>query len=223
MKKKFYRLFALMLVCTGLLSGCGAEMYELTEKEEKVIVQYAAYVLSKHNIYQKDGMVKLEPEEYRESTEVPETEEEENQTEQNEVQNISISTAIGQEEGLSFQYLGQEVKSVFKEGEHYYLEAPSGKAFLVMHFTMKNTTEKDIDLNVMKSSPDFYCQINGGASYGAETALANSVLSTYMGKIKALEEQEVVLLFEIPQAISENIEDLQLLLEQDGTKLPVIL
>lgn len=222
MKKKIYRFFALMLVCTGLLSGCGAEMYELTEKEEDVIVQYAAYVLSKHNIYQKDGMVKLEPEEYRESTEVQETQTEEPGTE-SEVQNISITAAIGREDGIAFQYLGQEVKSVYQEGEHYYLEASSGKTFLVMHFMMKNTTEQDIDLNVMKSNPDFYCRINGGEAYVAESALANTVLSTYMGKIKALEEQEVVLLFEIPQATSENIEDLQLLLEQDGTKLPVIL
>ena len=70
MKKKICCFFALMLACTGILSGCGAKMYELTEKEEEVIVQYAAYVLGKHNIYQKDGMVKLEPEEYRETQEM---------------------------------------------------------------------------------------------------------------------------------------------------------
>ena len=54
--KKEMRLLAVLSVITLLLSGCGTELYEMTDEEEALVVQGAAYMLSKHNIFQKDGM-----------------------------------------------------------------------------------------------------------------------------------------------------------------------
>jgi len=39
-----------------LLGGCGTSLYEMTDDEENLVVQYAAYALAKYNTYQKDGM-----------------------------------------------------------------------------------------------------------------------------------------------------------------------
>ena len=48
-----------ILCLTGmlLLTGCGTKAYDLTEAEESQIVNYAVHVVSKHNSYQKDGLV----------------------------------------------------------------------------------------------------------------------------------------------------------------------
>lgn len=54
--KKGIRLLAVLSAALFLLGGCGTPLYELTEEEEDLIVQGAAYMLSKYNIYQKDGM-----------------------------------------------------------------------------------------------------------------------------------------------------------------------
>mgnify|MGYP000921490428 CR=1 FL=1 len=66
-----------ILCLTGmlLLTGCGTKAYDLTEAEESQIVNYAVHVVSKHNSYQKDGLVyvdqsveETEPEEEPEVT-----------------------------------------------------------------------------------------------------------------------------------------------------------
>ena len=53
-----------ILCLTGmlLLTGCGTKAYDLTEAEESQIVNYAVHVVSKHNSYQKDGLVYVESE-----------------------------------------------------------------------------------------------------------------------------------------------------------------
>ncbi|MBO5259117.1 MAG: hypothetical protein J6B26_01900 [Agathobacter sp.] len=238
MKKRIYSFFALTLVCTGLLSGCGAQLYELTEKEEEVIIQYAAYVLGKHNIYQKDGMVKLEPEEYRETEEVdtqsdvPETETpggengdggEGSGAETTVPESVSLSVIAGHEGKISFQYLGYETVTNYSEGEYFSLDAGEGNAFVVMHFNMKNETEQDADVNLMKISPTFYCQVNGDQTYKCEKSLANQDLCTYLATVKAGEEQEVVLLFKVPEGVAGNITNLELLFDQGDAKATVIL
>lgn len=237
MKKKIYSFFALMLVCTGLLGGCGVEMYELTEKEEEVIVHYAAYVLGKHNIYQKDGMVKLEPEEFRETeavddqTEVPETEIPGGENgdgngsgaETTVPEQVSLSVIAGHEGKVTFQYLGYETMTNYSEGEYFSLDAGEGNVFVVMHFTMKNESEQDADVNLMKISPTFYCQVNGEQTYKCEKSLANQDLCTYLGTVKTGEEQEVVLLFKVPEGVAGGITSLELLFDQGEAKAQVIL
>ena len=237
MKKRICSFVALMLACTGILSGCGTKMYELTEKEEEVIVQYAAYVLGKHNIYQKDGMVKLEPEEYREIEETesqmeePETEGTSSEAEGTESsegevsvqQNVALSAIAGQDGTISFQYLGYEAVKEYSEGEYFALNAGDGNSFIIMHFSMKNDTDQEVNVNLMKISPQFYCRVKGDQMYACEKSLANQDLSTYLGPVAGGEEQEVVLLFKVPEGVSGNVQNLELFFDQNGTKVSVIL
>ena len=56
MKKIKKYLCAAVAVMMLFLTGCGTELYELTEDEEKLIIHSAAYLVAKHNIQQKDGV-----------------------------------------------------------------------------------------------------------------------------------------------------------------------
>ena len=38
------------------LTGCGTQLYDMTDAEQSLIANYSAYVVAKHNIYQQDGM-----------------------------------------------------------------------------------------------------------------------------------------------------------------------
>lgn len=39
-----------------MLTGCGDAAYDLTDKEESIIVNYAAHMVTKYNTYQKEGL-----------------------------------------------------------------------------------------------------------------------------------------------------------------------
>ena len=61
--RKYKGGLAIILIALSLmLSGCGTPMFELTDKEHELIVNYSAYIVGKYNIYQKDG-IKRVPEE----------------------------------------------------------------------------------------------------------------------------------------------------------------
>ena len=62
-----------ILCLTGmlLLTGCGTKAYDLTEAEESQIVNYAVHVVSKHNSYQKDGLVYVDQSEAETEPEEP--------------------------------------------------------------------------------------------------------------------------------------------------------
>ena len=50
-----------------LLGGCGTQMYDLSEDEENLVVQYSAHILAMYNIEQKDGMTAASSEETQET------------------------------------------------------------------------------------------------------------------------------------------------------------
>ena len=69
MKKKI-SLPVMAVAAILLLGGCGTQMYDLSEDEENLVVQYSAHILAKYNIEQKDGMTAASSEETQESTRI---------------------------------------------------------------------------------------------------------------------------------------------------------
>ena len=138
MKRKGFRLTVLLLLISTMLCGCQTALYEMTEEEENIIVRYAAYVLAKHNIYQKDGMVVVNPEllepEEKDSEipiDTPEETETENDSEdvqqenssqdiaeapQNQPENsVSLAEAVGYDGQLQITYTGFLVTDNYME------------------------------------------------------------------------------------------------------------
>ena len=72
MRDRKIKTTACVLLAALLLGGCGEQPIELTEQEEQTIVDYAAHVVSKYNIKQQDGIVRLSKSE--ETTETADTE-----------------------------------------------------------------------------------------------------------------------------------------------------
>ena len=52
MKRKKLCTMLMGLVFSFSLTGCGTSLYEMTADEQDVVVHYAAYAVSKYNIYQ---------------------------------------------------------------------------------------------------------------------------------------------------------------------------
>ena len=53
------KIFAILLLATVFVSGCGTPLIDLTAAESQRIVSYASYVLMKHNDAALKGIVKV--------------------------------------------------------------------------------------------------------------------------------------------------------------------
>jgi hypothetical protein len=235
--RKCVRVVALFLACSLVLCGCGTSLFELTEEEETVIVHYAAYVLAKHNVYQKDGMVAidqslLEEEDVQIATEdeLPEetetqTEEAEQQTGSGEVQadsstepenTISIAEAAGYDGQLDFAYTGFYTVNNFQEGKAYSLDARSGYEFVVAQFTMTNISGEALDVDIMGSNLTFRMSYDGTTRIKEDVTLLLTDLSTYTGSIESGESVDLVLLFEVPEEDAASVSELAFYVDKDG-------
>lgn len=242
MNRKGFRMAVLLLLVSALLSGCQDALYEMTEEEENVIVQYAAYVLAKHNIYQKDGVVSVNPQllEMKDETAQTEmiepdaTQAEENRTEETGVEEepsteaseqqpgipsdisgtISFAEAVGYHEQLQITYKDFVVTDNYQEGKVYSLDAHSGYQFVVARFEAKNISGASLDVDIMHKNITFKLGYDSGKWVKEDVTLLLSDLSTYTGTLGIEECVELVLLFEVQSDKAFSIKDVAFLVEK---------
>ena len=223
MTGKRIRIMASVLAVATVMTGCGTKIYDMTDEEQQLIVNYSAYALSKHNIYQPDGMTSAtEAETEEQDTSAAETETEtadektsektdtghENgnsgqpqQTAQETkptMQTVSLAQAIGYD-GLSVSYAGLTTEETYKEGSYYSMEAGAGNTYAVLKFTLSNTTGTDMNVDLFTNTGKYRAAFSGGKEYEAEGSFLTYALNTFQGTIAAGQSVDVVLLFKVPQ------------------------
>lgn len=223
MKRQKRYLCIVAILFSLFLSGCGTQLFEMTQEEEELIVHSAAYFVAKHNIQQKDGVsavvdpdsIVVEPE----STEAIEDITEENtelaeevispsgdgsQGEQAVDDSITLAEIIGHKEDLSVTYSGSYTAENYIEGSAYSVDADEGKMFYVMEFTIANDTEEDVDVDNASINLIFKL-ISDGVSVKSEVTFLTTDFSTYQGTIPAGETIKTILLFEVSEEAAEQI------------------
>lgn len=216
-----------ILCLTGmlLLTGCGTKAYDLTEAEESQIVNYAVHVVSKHNSYQKDGLVYVD-----QSVEETETEETVTGSESVDGTEIMDETPAGNTLEDVFGADGLEVAYLTNELNENYIESdigdagvlPDGKQYLILYFDVVNPTDKGIVLDVSSWNAtfkvDYTSQDGNSESASCYTTFLTTDLSGYdeSNLINAGETKSAVLLFEIPDSVTE-VSDIVLHVTRDDT------
>ena len=227
MTGKRIKIMASVLVAATVMTGCGTKIYEMTDEEQQLIVNYSAYALSKHNIYQPDGMTSAtesETEEQDTSTTETETKTADEKTSEKTsektdtgqengnsgqsqqtaqetkptMQTVSLAQAIGYE-GLSVSYAGMTTEETYKEGSYYSMEAGAGNTYAVLKFTLSNTTGADMNVDLFTNTGKYRAAFSGGKEYEAEGSFLTYALNTFQGTIAAGQSVDVVLLFKVPQ------------------------
>lgn len=232
MKKRQIRLVAILVSAMFALTGCGpTPLHEMTDEERDIVVHYAAYVVGKHNIYQKDGMTNADPEQWLEAAEEPIATEESQENVDSSLSNgagtistqaevsqkkITLEDALGVKDKASVTYQGFKTSDTYQEGNYYSLNTVFGKTFLIMNFTIKNTSSKDLKIDAFSNNTLYAVSVDGKEQVQAEQTFLTYSLSTYQGKLKSGESVDVVLLFEIPAEESEGIKDVKMSLRQKG-------
>lgn len=213
---KKYKKFLLLCIsaCMLLLSGCGTELYELTEEEEELVVHYAAYIVAKHNIQQKDGAINVYVEEdttSEESSSGTELETEDGSEVDGEsgeagdvTGSITLAEAIGHSQDLTITYNGSYIADNYVEGSVYSIDAGAGKTFYVMKFMFTNPTAVDVYVDNVSLNPSFKIKTDS-LEIKSEVTFLMTDLSTYVGMVPAGQSVETVLLFEVPLEGAEQI------------------
>lgn len=206
------------------LTGCGTQLYDMTDAEQSLIANYSAYVVAKHNIYQQDGMTNA-TEDTEDTEKVDEVSPDNSHSQDNKTSeagndkssNSQKEPAASQEKKVSLAeatgygsldiiYNGATESDVYNEGSYYSMTAGSGNTFAVMKFTLKNPTGEDINVDMFGNARTYKANFPDGKEYTAEGTFLTYSLNTFQGTVKAGGSVDVVLLFKIPQGTAcDNI------------------
>lgn len=199
-----------------LLGGCGEAPYALTESEEDIIINYAAHVVTKFNTEQKQGLsyvnmntVEEAETEVQEETEMPETDadaaispEEGAGAAVTEAQTASLNDVFGTGE-IEVAYVGASLASNYIENSYYSVDADMGKTFLILEFAITNNGTEDAEIDNLSKTPFFQVSTADGTTVSSELSVLLEDFATYQGTIPAGETQKAVLLFQIPDTVTE--------------------
>lgn len=233
------RLLAVLSATVLLVGGCGTPMYDLTEDEETLITQYAAYVVGKHNIRQKDGMTSDKPKEEDTTKSEQQTTEQKPDTndasasqdsdtsgaaggdEASQYAQISLAEALGYDSVLNISYKGYKLEDSYKEGNYFSVNAAQGNTLLVMKFTIANPGKKAVKYDTSSLNNAFYGMFDGKNKVAEKMTFSNKELSSSTKTVKAGKKTGAVMIFELSKEEAASITEAALLVEMDGTTYQV--
>lgn len=224
MRDRKIKTTAYVLLAALLLGGCGEQPIELTEQEEQTIVDYAAHVVSKYNIKQQDGIVRLSKSE--ETTETADTEavEQPDSTEQMPSEggdatgtpenaasdnSVSLNDAVAIP-GIDTQYTGAEFATVYQQNSSYMVEPDAGNKYLVLHFHLENAGTEAVACDMLSRKVSFRVTLNDSVEAVAQVTILLNDFGTYQGTIEAGSGTDTVLLFEVPESTPEDLSKISL-------------
>ncbi len=237
MKRKKTSFFVATLAIAAFLTGCGTPLNEMTLEEEDLFVAYTVKMVSKHNIYQNDGVtfvdknllkpdapVVIVPDEPNTENDiinpgnadgenpstVPDTPVNENA--------VLVSQALGLPASITITKSEMKVDSHFKDGKVSSATANAGNKFVILNFELTSTADENID--IMSLDPKFKLMANG-ESYSQKITVLPSDLATFVGEVNAEDTKTLILLFEMSTAKAEAITDYSLTLSVNGANYTI--
>ena len=142
----------------------------------------------------------------------------------------SEGTAISETEkqslgnGLYLTYTGYYVTTSYPQDDaSFVITADTGKKLLVLGFKITNETNSAVTLDMVSTNPHFQILVNGeNIGYTGVTILEND-LSSFYGTIAAGEKKSLVLVKQISETDSKNIDSLGMIASINGTEQTVTL
>ncbi len=126
--------------------------------------------------------------------------------------------------GLYLTYTGYYVTTSYPQDDaSFVITADTGKKLLVLGFKITNETNSAVTLDMVSTNPHFQILVNGeNIGYTGVTILEND-LSSFYGTIAAGEKKSLVLVKQISETDSKNIDSLGMIASINGTEQTVTL
>lgn len=221
-------------------------MFGLTEDEQKMYAEYAAGVLMKYNAGSNmrvlEGQTLRNQEAKEEAAREQAARREQlaaeyasDKSDSNKKENTSSGgNASGSSQGISYisdmsaatgtnaftiTYTGYEVTDSYpSSGDDILMaiDAQQGKLLLVTKFLVTNISGQTENFDMFSKQPKFKVNINGN-TYKSQYTLLLDDLSMYKGDMDAGSVIETVLVFEVPEGVASNINDMELSVSVNDT------
>lgn len=115
------------------------------------------------------------------------------------VSKVSLTELYGIS-GVSVDFVSAKLKSSLG-ADFAYCKAGKGKKLLVLYFRIKNTGDNSAKVDLHKNKPDFYLQSEGKQTGRLQHTVADGELQYFQQKVKAGDNRQGLLVFEVDQGI----------------------
>ncbi len=191
------------------LAGCVSSK-NLTEEQEDVIAEYSAGILLQNEdkyerkLVRQDMSLVPEPTTTPQVTAGPETAPVEDSDaatggEEGETENeVPLNDIYGMA-GLEVNYDSYTVCKKYAESAISEIPAGKGNCLYVVKFKVKNTTSKELKVNLIKRKIAYLLELDGDSYDATPSFLKNGGLNYLKTKIKAHSSEEALLIFKVPE------------------------
>ena len=239
MSKRFFSV-ALSFLGSVFLMGC-EKVTELTDEETALVAEYAAEMLLKYDLNYVDRIVEgdkqvaemtgdssdqTEPADTQTDTgsagnstqKEPSKQEQTEQETEHTQDTISSDTDLASILGLSgvtitgTDYL---LTTQYPEDGDVDLQTSDGYQFLVLQFGIRNVSDGEVSVSLLDQQVDYSVRYGTGSA-GAMLTILPQDLGTLETSLSSGEQQEAVLVFQIPEGITQP-ESIELLIQYNGT------
>lgn len=136
------------------------------------------------------------------------------------VEKKSVGEALGYPD-LDFKYTGTTVNDAFKSNNFMALKPEKGYKYLVFHYTVTNSGDKDVNLDLLSLKAVYTAKLKDRQVKNDQTILLND-MSTYQATISAGGSADLVLLFQFPENEPEDSGDYTLFVTSNGSEYQIV-
>ena len=242
-----------VLAMTVLLCGCNSDVPDLTPEQTALISEYATHLLVKHSelsdrnlLDEKDleaGMIaeaeererKLKADEIAQSylnkeVEMIDGAAKEETADTGEELEVVPMQAIGDffgEDQFTIDYSSYELcESYQAEGDDEFfmaMDATVGNQLCVVKFSVQNVSSEDNEFDMIGKNSKYMLRMADGETIPAQATLLLDDLSSYRGTIAANTTQQMVLVFEVDDAVVQMDSSQLVMKNSDGAENIVLL
>ncbi len=230
MKKKICLVLTAM-AC--MMTACSTVTSDLTEEQGDIIAEYAADLLLSYdkNYSGKYMEAEITTEEATFGEEIELTTKENSSDKDNkETESSNEKATVPQQEtttevvlstlddilkidGIDVAYKDFILTDTYPKqtkDAFFVMKAVKDTKLLIVRFDVKNVSDKDIALNIMKYNAKYRAVVNGKDKLVAQITLLLDAFNTYEGTIKANKSEELVLVFQTNVKNKADIKNLEL-------------
>lgn len=236
----------LSIIIAVSLCGCKSEQLNLTEEEEQKIVGYCADIMLKYDsdhgskvvdttsARELDARVEALKElnaRMAEEEAAAQSEDGSDTTGNESSDNPSLKYPPEGEQdiaaaldlsGFSVNYRGYEVCRSYpydgNSSEFFAMDATAGKQLIVFHFDVANTTDSEMQCDILDSYPIFRIVVNDNDRVNALTTMLENDLSTVDEVFASGEVRDEVVVLETAPGYENEFESLSLLMKYNGNQ-----
>lgn len=241
-KRVAWILIVTLIAC--LLVGCGDEIPDLTEEQNRMISEYAVGLLMKHDNKKYSRLVEV-PEEEELQTYIEETLPDEADSEQL-VPEENVEDAVeGAEEiadsaeifyddttvakflgfnGISIDYSHYSVASTYPENNsavYYACDAREGYKFIILYFDITNNTDSEAAVDLTRYRVRYSLSLDGKKYRSSQSTLDPSDISYYKSTLLAGEKRECACVFEFPDELCSQIDIMLLEMKKNNDRTTI--